>query len=135
MIAERVDRILIVAVSAVFVLLLLSVNATIRLCGNFIDELMTQTGARDWPEATRQAFAQKIGVSAETDAVIAREVLDPWIDHRPLRLYHLVRASLRRENCEQQALRHRGRYVVRPRTATSYRPPRDVARIWVWLKR
>ena len=80
LIAERVDRILILAVAAVFVLLLFSVNATIRLCGNFIDELMTQIGARDWPDETRREFAQKIGVRTETDEAIAGEVLEPWID-------------------------------------------------------
>ncbi|MEO8629090.1 MAG: hypothetical protein ABI612_13450 [Betaproteobacteria bacterium] len=80
LIAERVDVILILAVGAVFVLLLFSVSATIRLCANFIDELMMQIGTRDWPEETRREFAQKIGVRPETDAAIAGEVLDPWID-------------------------------------------------------
>ena len=78
--ALRLDRLLITTLVVVFQVLLFSVNAAIRLCGRFIDELIAQDDARDWPEETRRVFARRIGFKADIDPKLAGDILDPWID-------------------------------------------------------
>lgn len=78
--ALLLDRMLIMALVVFFLVLLFSVNAAIRLCGRFIDELIAQDDARDWPEQTRKLFAERVGFKPDVDANLAGDILDPWID-------------------------------------------------------
>jgi hypothetical protein len=80
--AQRLDRVLVLSVVVMFLLLLFSVNAAIRLCGNFIDELVAQHGTRDWAHDARRVFAERLGIKADVDEAMAAQVLDPWIDIR-----------------------------------------------------
>ena len=80
--ALRLDQILIMALVVIFQVLLFSVNAAIRLCGRFIDELIAQDDARDWPGDARRIFAERIGFKPEIAADLTGEILDPWIDIR-----------------------------------------------------
>ena len=80
--ALRLDRMLIMALVVIFLLLLFSVNAAIRLCGRFIDELIAQDDARDWPDEARRVFAARAGLKPDIDAQLAGDILDPWIDIR-----------------------------------------------------
>jgi hypothetical protein len=78
--ALRLDRMLIMALVMIFLVLLFSVNAAIRLCGRFIDELIAHNDARDWPDDARRMFAKRIGFKADIDPELAGDILDPWID-------------------------------------------------------
>jgi hypothetical protein len=80
--ALRLDRMLIMALVVIFLLLLFSVNAAIRLCGRFIEELIAQDDARDWPDEARRVFAARVGLKPDIDAQLAGDILDPWIDIR-----------------------------------------------------
>jgi hypothetical protein len=81
-VALRLDRILIMALVVIFLLLLFSVNAAIRLCGRFIDELIAQDDFRDWPDEARRVFGVRAGLKPDIDAKLAGDILDPWIDIR-----------------------------------------------------
>src|SRR5262249_7325208 len=80
--ALRLDPMLILSLVVIFLLLLFSVNASIRLCGRFIDELTAQNDARDWPDEARRVFAARVGLKPDIDAQLAGDILDPWLDIR-----------------------------------------------------